>query len=434
MKNHILDLTFCSGAVMDPEARVSAYNMLGQKMIFEKVANASAKDDEKMTNEIKSNLDEDYILINDKAKMVERDLVATNGVVHIIDILMETPSALPISTMLGKKNITIFKKLMEYGSFADDFDSLENATYFAPTDAAFEQSETGKYWMKQLEEAPAKLKNNENLKRFLDYHVVQPMTKSSELSEGSLETIEGEPLRVNLYSTLPGFTNIMNLGTVNCARLIHFDQESCGSVLHQVDRVLTPPNATLMQMLENNPNYSQFLKLVQKSNLTSIFEDLQGKGYTLFVPRDDVFAEVSDWIMKKSDVELEALIKNHIAPDVTCCAGIIRSEWPFTYTIKTISGNTLTLNRDRRPRVQNAGVSRCDIIGTNGIIHEVSEFMLRGNLQRKTVTLSFRFRSMMSSTFSHRVVQLKTTADFMAHFSTDHSSSRNSDKWKAMIF
>lgn len=374
MKNHLLDLTFCSSAVMDPEARVSAYNMLGQKMIFEKVSNASAKDEEKMTNEIKADTlnGEDYILINDKAKMLERDLVATNGVVHIIDLLMETPSALPISTMLGKKNITIFKKLMEYGSFADDFDSLENATYFAPTDAAFETSETGKFWMTQLEEAPAKLKNNENLKKFLDYHVVQPMTKSTELSEGSLKTVAGESIRVNLYSTLPGFTNIMNLGTVNCARLIHFDQESCGSVLHQVDKVLSPPNATLIQMLENNPNYSQFLKLARKANMTSALEELEGKGYTLFVPRDEVFAEVSEWIMKKSDRELEELVRNHIAPDVTCCAGIIKSEWPFTYTIKTVSGNTLMLNRDRRPRVQNAGVSRCDIIGTNGIIHEVS--------------------------------------------------------------
>lgn len=371
MKNHILDLTFCSAAVIDPEARVSAYNMLGQKMIFEKISNATAKDDEKMTNEIKANLD-DAILINEKARILERDLVATNGVVHIIDILMETPSALPISTMMGKKNLTIFKKLMEYGSFADDFDSLENATYFAPIDAAFETSDVGKYWMKQLEESPQKLKNNENLKRFLDYHVVQPMTKSSDLTEGKLQTIEGDSLRVNLYSTLPGFTNVMNLGTVNCARLVHFDQESCGSVLHQIDRVVTPPNATLMEMLETNPNYSQFLKLVKKANLTSMLEDLDGKGYTLFVPRDEVFAEVDDWMKKKSESQIEELIKNHIATDVTCCAGIIRAEWPFTYTIKAISGNSLSLNRDRRPKVQNAGVTKCDIIGTNGIIHEVS--------------------------------------------------------------
>lgn len=371
MKNHILDLTFCASAVMSPEARVSAYNMLGQKMIFEK-SSTNDLNDEKITNEIKAKVgNSDEIVINEKAKILERDLMGTNGVVHIIDTLLETPTALPISTMLGTKNLTIFKKLMEYGSFADDFDNLENATYFIPTDEAFESSDAGKFWVKQLEESPAKLKNNENLKRFLDYHVIQPMTKSTELTERMLPTIEGKSLRVNLYSTLPGFTNVMNLGTINCARLIHFDQDSCGSVLHQVDKVLTAPNETVMEMLENNPNYSQFLKLVQKANLTSMLEEAEGKGYTLFVPRDEVFAEVDEWLKKKSEDELKDLIQNHIASDVTCCAGIIRSDWPFTYTIKTISQNSLTLNRDRRPKVQNAGVSRCDIIGTNGIIHEV---------------------------------------------------------------
>jgi transforming growth factor-beta-induced protein len=356
---------------MSPEARVSAYNMLGQKMIFEK-SSTNDLNDEKITNEIKAKVgNSDEIVINEKAKILERDLMGTNGVVHIIDTLLETPTALPISTMLGTKNLTIFKKLMEYGSFADDFDNLENATYFIPTDEAFESSDAGKFWVKQLEESPAKLKNNENLKRFLDYHVIQPMTKSTELTERMLPTIEGKSLRVNLYSTLPGFTNVMNLGTINCARLIHFDQDSCGSVLHQVDKVLTAPNETVMEMLENNPNYSQFLKLVQKANLTSMLEEAEGKGYTLFVPRDEVFAEVDEWLKKKSEDELKDLIQNHIASDVTCCAGIIRSDWPFTYTIKTISQNSLTLNRDRRPKVQNAGVSRCDIIGTNGIIHEV---------------------------------------------------------------
>lgn len=33
----------------------------------------------------------------------------------------------------------------------------------------------------------------------------------------------------------------MNRATINCARLVHFDDISCGSVVHQVDRILTPP-------------------------------------------------------------------------------------------------------------------------------------------------------------------------------------------------
>jgi transforming growth factor-beta-induced protein len=374
LKNHVLDLTFCSSAVADDEAKVSAFNMLGQKLIFERSAKT---EDDKTSNEIKSKPEAKHgadILINEKARLVERDLMATNGVVHIVDTVLETQSGLPISTMLGSHNLTIFKKLMEYGNFDEEFDNLDNATYFVPSDEAFESSDEGKFWAQQLEEAPQKLKNSEKLRKFLNYHVVQPLTKSCDLSEKMLPTrMDDEPLRVNLYTTMPGFTNVMNRATVNCARLIHFDQDSCGSVLHEVDKVLTPPTKNLLEMLQGIPQYSQFLKLVMKANLTSLLEEDSDDGYTLFVPRNEVFSEVGDWMKDKTDAEKEELVKNHIVPDVLCCAGIVRSEWPFTRTIQTLSQNTLSLNRDRRPKVQNAGVIKCDQIGSNGIIHEIND-------------------------------------------------------------
>lgn len=371
LKNHILDLTFCSSAVVDDEdAKVTTYNMLGEKMSFER----SAVDPEKSTNEISNVSKASPVLINEKARIVEEDIMGTNGVLHVIDTVLETQSGLPISTMLSKKNLTIFRKLMEYGSFDNVYDNLDNATYFVPSDEAFENSEVGKHWIKQLEEAPQKLKNNENLKQLLDYHVVQPLTRSCDLSEKMLPTLaDSQSLRVNLYTTHPGFTHVMNRATVNCARLVHFDQDSCGSVMHQIDKVLSPPSGNLLQMLEANSHYSQFLKMVKKANLTSLLEDSSTDGFTLFVPRDDVFSEVSEWIAEKSPAEQEELIKNHIVPDVMCCSGFVRSEWPFTRTIETINKNSLIINRDRRPKVQNAGITKCDIVATNGVINEIND-------------------------------------------------------------
>lgn len=367
-----MDLTFCSPAVSHDEAKISAYNLLGEKMIFERSATDSK--DDKATNEVRPKAPSDAsIVINEKSRMVENDIMGTNGVVHVIDTVLETKSGLPISTMLASQNLTIFKQLMEYGNYDDEYDNMDNATYFIPSDEAFESSDIGKYWVKQLKEAPQKLKNNEKLKQFLDYHVVQPLTKTCDLSEKMLPTVTDEPLRVNLYTTMPGFSNIMNRATVNCARLIHFDQDSCGSVLHQVDKVLTPPTGNLLEILQNNSQYSQFLKLLTKANLTSLLEEDTEDGFTLFVPRNEVFDEVDDWVKEKSEAELEELIKNHIVPDVICCAGIVRSEWPFTRSIQTINKNQLVLNRDRRPKVQNAGVTKCDQVGTNGIIHEIND-------------------------------------------------------------
>lgn len=368
-----MELTFCTSAVVDDEAKVSAYNMLSEKMIFERLRENA--DEDKATNEVHSEAKTGApILINEKARILEHDLMGTNGVVHVIDSVLETQSGLPISTMLASRNLTIFKQLMDYGNFDNEFDNLENATYFVPSDEAFESSDIGNYWVKQLEESPQKLKNNEKLKQFLNYHVVQPLTKSCELTEKMLPTLDmDEPLRVNLYSTMPSFSNVMNRATVNCARLIHFDQDSCGSVLHQVDKVLSPPTGNLLEMLQNNPQYSQFLKLLTKANLTSLLEESTDKGFTVFVPRNDVFQEVDDWMKEKSSNELEELIKNHIVADVICCAGIVRSEWPFTKLVSTINKNQLALTRDRRPKVQNAAVTKCDQIADNGILHEIND-------------------------------------------------------------
>lgn len=294
----------------------------------------------------------------------------------MIDEVLITETALPITTSLGHQNLTIFKKLIEYGGFSNDFDNMENITYFTPNDEAFERSDQGKYWLQMLDESPQKLKNNEKLKRFLEYHVVSPLIKTRDFKEGMMTSVDAEhdQLRVNLYSTMPSFTNIMNRATINCARVIHFDQETCGSVFHQIDNVLTVPEMNILDMLRTNPRYSQFYKLIMKANLSSLLEEANENGYTVLVPHDEIFNELSDWIREKKETgEIDEIVRNHIIGGVKCCAGIVRSQWPFITSYKTISNNYLSTNRDRRPRIQNAAVTKCDIIAKNGIIHEIND-------------------------------------------------------------
>lgn len=70
--------------------------------------------------------------------------------------------------------------------------------------------------------------------------------------------------------------------------------------------------------------------------------------------------------------------------DVLCCAGIVPSDWPFVRLVKTINDIDLRLNRDRRPKIQNAGVTKCDIIAKNGIIHEINDVINPKQLQRSS--------------------------------------------------
>ncbi|KRF82827.1 transforming growth factor-beta-induced protein ig-h3 isoform X2 [Drosophila virilis] len=361
LKNHMLDLTFCSLATL-PGAKTTAYNLLGEPLLLNRTRSAQ------------NQTEDSVIYINNAAKILDADIMGTNGVLHVIDTILPTESALPMTTLMSQKNLTIFKRLLEASGFDDQFDDLDNVTIFAPTDKALQNSE----WARLLAEKPEALKNNKDLLEFLNYHVVKPMIKTCDLSESSLPTIAGKNVRLNLYSTHALFSDVMNRATVNCARLVHFDDESCGSVLHQLDRPLTAPKNNLLKALEANPNYSKFLELVIKANLTHLLSN-ESDSFTLLVPKNDVFEEFSESIESKatqSQPDLEAQVKTHIVNDVVCCAGIIPTNWPFVRSIESISGQHLRITRDRRPKIENAGVTKCDVVATNGILHEINDIIV----------------------------------------------------------
>ncbi|XP_052891649.1 transforming growth factor-beta-induced protein ig-h3 [Anopheles moucheti] len=376
LKNHILDITFCSLAAVNG-VKTSTYNMLNEKLEFEyamvgktrtpntDVATGEIEDEGKKTQRIR---------INGVATIEERDVIASNGVLHVIDSVLPTESGMPISNTLANHNLTIFKQLITDAGLEEEFDALSNRTFFIPTDQAFEQTDAGRYWIRQLKEHPENLRGNTDLKEFLEYHVAEPLIKTCALEETSVPTKAGQNIRVNLYTTNPVFTTVMNRATVNCARLVRFDEETCGSVVHEIDKVLDIPKTNLMQALTVNPEYSMFQRLVSLTNLTELLTS-PDSGLTLLVPKNDVFLEVDSWYQEtlQNQDELERIIRAHILPNVICCTGIVPSEWPFVRTTETISGQQLKLNRNRRPQVQNAGITKCDVVATNGIIHEIND-------------------------------------------------------------
>ncbi|KAJ6635572.1 Transforming growth factor-beta-induced protein ig-h3, partial [Pseudolycoriella hygida] len=366
IKNHILEMSFCSVAVVDG-VRTSAENSLGLKLNLER---ADASNDETSENEIADLTGIKSILINGKAKILETDIIGTNGILHVIDTVLPTESGLPISSMLQSQNLTVFGELIEYGGFADEFDDMMNVSFFVPKDDAFE----GNKWVNMLKENPNELKGNAELKSFLMYHIAKPLTKTCDLTEEVIKTENGNGLRVNLYSTHSVLNNVMNRATINCARLVHFDDISCGSVVHQVDRVLTPPTTNLLGALEANENYSMFLRLIQKSNLTHMLDDVN-QNLTMLVPTNDIFRELKEFYdeLLENRNQLERFIRLHILDDVLCCAGIVQTQWPFVRVVKTINDYELRISRDRRPKIANAGITKCDIIAKNGIILEIND-------------------------------------------------------------
>ena len=58
-----------------------------------------------------------------------------------------------------------------------------------------------------------------------------------------------------------------------------------------------------------------------------------------------------------------------------CCAGIVQSEWPFVRVVKTLNNYELKISRVQRPKIENAGITKCDVIAQNGILLEINEII-----------------------------------------------------------
>lgn len=142
------------------------------------------------------------ILINGQAKVLEQDILATNGALYVIDSLLLTDSGLPITNVMDKHNLTIFRQLVEAANLAETFDGYSNVSFIIPEDKAFEKSEVGYFWAQKLKESPESLKNNNDLKKFLEYHIADGAIMTCNLTETMLHSKTNTDLRVNLYSTV----------------------------------------------------------------------------------------------------------------------------------------------------------------------------------------------------------------------------------------
>ena len=104
-------------------------------------------------------------------------------------------------------------------------------TVFAPTDDAFNDLPEG------VVDSLRQPENREILTQILSYHVVPEVATSEQITAGSYETLEGNPLSVQIEEggTLEGSDIRVNTATVT-----NEDLEASNGVIHEIDQVLLP--------------------------------------------------------------------------------------------------------------------------------------------------------------------------------------------------
>lgn len=169
-------------------------------------------------------VDMETAMINSRANITTTDIVADNGVIHVIDKVI-----LPLSIVDIAVNNPTFGILVEALAKADLVGALSGDgpfTVFAPTDAAFTAlfAELGVDGVADL--------SAEALTPILLSHVVSGNITSGQLSDGEVQTLNTE--KKILINTSGGVTID---GDVN---VVLADVQGTNGVVHVIDKVILP--------------------------------------------------------------------------------------------------------------------------------------------------------------------------------------------------
>lgn len=179
------------------------------------------------------------VFINN-AKVTVADIVADNGVVHVIDaVLLPAAEGTTVYDIISASDIhNTLEAAINAAGLNTVLEGDGPFTVFAPTDAAFAALPAGT--------VEALLADIPTLTAILTYHVVGATAYSTTLVDGqTIETVNGEDVTVTINA---------NGVFINDAQVIVTDLVAENGIVHVIDAVLLPPtpqDVALVQIIHN---------------------------------------------------------------------------------------------------------------------------------------------------------------------------------------
>jgi len=163
----------------------------------------------------------------DKASVVKSDIMASNGVIHVIDRVMLPAGDSIVGTAAKAGSFNTLLTAAKHAGLADLLDQDGPFTVFAPTDEAFAKLPEGTV------ASLLKPENREQLKAILTYHVVPGRVHSDQVLEtGRATTAHGGTITIALRD---------GAAYANDARILSTDIDASNGVIHVIDTVILPP-------------------------------------------------------------------------------------------------------------------------------------------------------------------------------------------------
>jgi transforming growth factor-beta-induced protein len=152
-----------------------------------------------------------------------------------------------------------------------------------------------------------------------------------------------------------------------------FGASSVAFAQTQTTTAAAKPTQTMAQILENNTNFTKFVSLLNKANLTSV---LSGPGnYTVFAPDNAAFAKVNASTLaslQNNSTALTNLLLYHVLYEK-----LLESNFTGNGTLTTFNGFSLPYSVNGTTiKVDNATVTKADINATNGVIDVINGVLI----------------------------------------------------------
>ncbi len=303
------------------------------------------------------------VQLDQRVNVTTADIIAKNGVIHIIDGVLLPPTNNVLTGVLTDPELSTLAAAAAAveglpGILAGD----RPITLFAPTDAAFAKLPAGTVESLLLPENAGALAN------ILLYHAATTSIYSSDFANRPFAMANGGSIEVEVTDQyaikFPGGQTTLKQGDIRWLN----------GVIHKIEDVLLPGDMDVVDMLIANGNYNTLVAAVQAADLVDTLRGLS--GVTIFAPTDDAFAAlppgyVTELLTPEKRDELIAVLLYHVLPAQVFAQDI------STQTFETALGNDLVTNVNGTVTI-NGGptVTGVNMLASNGVIHSIDGVLL----------------------------------------------------------
>jgi uncharacterized surface protein with fasciclin (FAS1) repeats len=295
------------------------------------------------------------VFIND-AEVIVADLIASNGVVHVIDAVLVQDTVTVVDIIVGSEDHTILETAVIAAELADDLSGEGPFTVFAPTDEAFAALPEGVLDALLADPTGA-------LADVLLYHVVAAEAMSGDLSDGQLiSTLLGNKVEVTIDGGV----------FINDAQVIVADIEADNGVVHVLDAVLVPSN-TVVDVIETSDNHMTLAAAIEAAELRDAL--MEDGPFTVFAPTDDAFAALPEGLLDELLADPTGDLANILLYHVVS-GNVMSGDLSDGMVVTTLSGQDVSVKIDGNVYINDAMVTVADLEADNGVVHVIDAVLV----------------------------------------------------------